>query len=216
MPVVKTASAAQRQRKIMRSVRAEVDEPDGKPEANTEAEIKKEIEALDGKEGSDIAEKRRALYDKLEKIQGKDKQKAKAKANRTMAKTKVSKHQALSKVSVLAAVRSMAAMEMSEASSSVEEVISILSERLKTLGVAKQFESKMFGSSSIVAMTRHANGETFVFRMILKANGFQKRLSTPSVITYVRSATAEDGSLVQIEVTMVASHPDVVIINVNK
>lgn len=187
----------------MRVRAADENSEDKEPESK--ADIEKRIKELDGKDG--VTEERKALYDKLEKLKSKEESKV---------KTKITKHIASTRQTLVAALKAMAHLETADANSSVEEVLDIIESRLKSIGVAKAFKTSMFGYTGCTYLTKHVGGESFVFRMVLQANGFSPRVRTPSVISFTRNAKTEEGIDNQIEVTLVAGYPDVVIINAGR
>lgn len=136
----------------------------------------------------------------------------KAKRKITRAKTIAS---ADGTVDVVATVKAMANLEAALATSTTEEILSILKDRFRAVGIAKYFEAKGFGrSTGMTFITRQHQGGVMALRMMLGGNGFAPVNRTAKVRTFTRLAVNDDGTQSEIDVTLVAGVPDVITVSV--
>jgi hypothetical protein len=118
-------------------------------------------------------------------------------------------------VDVAATVKAMAGLEVALATSTTEELLSILKDRFRAVGIAKYFEARGFGKSmGMTFITKQHQGGVMALRMMLGGNGFTPVNRTAKIRTFTRTAVNEDGTQSEIDVTLVAGVPDVITVSV--
>ncbi len=137
----------------------------------------------------------------------------------TATKRKITRAKAIARadgtVDVIATVKAMASLEVALADSSTEEILDILKDRFRAVGVAKYFEARGFGSTQgMTFITRQHQGGVMALRMMLGGNGFLPVNRTAKVRSFTRLAVNEDGTQSEIDVTLVAGIPDVITVSV--
>ncbi len=118
-------------------------------------------------------------------------------------------------VDVLATVKAMAKLETAFAVSSTEDTLAILKDRFRAVGIAKYFEARGFGGAmGMTFITKQHQGGVMALRMVLGGNGFTQVNRTAKVRSFTRLSINEDGTQSEIDVTLVAGVPDVILISV--
>jgi hypothetical protein len=118
-------------------------------------------------------------------------------------------------VDIVATVKAMAALETAFADSSTEELLNILKDRFRAVGIAKYFEARGFGRSmGMTFITKQHQGGVMALRMTLGGNGFKPVNRTAKIRTFTRTTVNADGTQSEIDVTLVAGVPDVITVSV--
>ncbi len=118
-------------------------------------------------------------------------------------------------VDVVATVKAMATLETAFADSTTEDLLMILKDRFRAVGIAKYFEAKGFSRSmGMTFITKQHQGGVMALRMTLGGNGFKPVNRTAKIRTFTRTAVNDDGTQSEIDVTLVAGVPDVITVSV--
>ncbi len=118
-------------------------------------------------------------------------------------------------IDIVATVKAMANLETALATSSTEELLDILKDRFRAVGIAKYFEARGFGQTTgMTFITKQHQGGIMALRMMLGGNGFVPVNRTAKIRSFTRRAVNEDGNQSEIDVTLVAGIPDVITVSV--